>query len=71
MRARLGAMLAARVAARRARIVAALVEAGVVAVVEGDAVQASGAALGARWWRDLALRDAGRGEGWNGGRSGI
>lgn len=66
VRARLVALLEARVAARRARIVAALADMGVEAVVEGDAVRASGAGLMGRWWRDLGLRDAGRGFGRDG-----
>ncbi len=61
MRAALEAMLARRVAQRRAAVVAAFAELGVEAVVEGDAVRASGRAIMARWWRDLALREAGRG----------
>lgn len=60
MRARLAALLEARVAARRARIAAALADIGVEAVVEGDAVRASGPGLVGRWWRDRALRDVGR-----------
>jgi hypothetical protein len=48
-------------AARRARIVAALGEMGVGAVVEGEDVRAIGPGLAGRWWRDLELRDAGRG----------
>lgn len=61
MRAALEAMLARRVARRRAAVVAAFAELGVEAVVEGDAVRASGRGIMARWWRDLALREAGRG----------
>ena len=64
MRARLIAMLEARAeqraAGRRARIVAALAEAGAMAVVEGEAVRASGPGLARCWWRDLTLRQAGR-----------
>ncbi|CAM8660500.1 MULTISPECIES: hypothetical protein [Sphingobium] len=60
MRARLVALVEARAARRRARIVAALEAAGVAAVVEGAAVRASAPGLAARWWRDLAVRDAGR-----------
>jgi len=56
------ALLEARAAARRARIVAALGDMGVEAVVEGEDVRASGAGLMARWWRDRAFRDAGRGQ---------
>ncbi|BBD00143.1 hypothetical protein YGS_C1P1398 [Sphingobium sp. YG1] len=54
------ALLEARAAARRMRIVAALGDMGVEAVVEGEDVRASGAGLMGRWWRDLGLRDAGR-----------
>lgn len=60
MRGRLVALLEARAAARRMRIVAALGDMGVEAVVEGEDVRASGAGLMGRWWRDRALRDAGR-----------
>ncbi|MGE6691499.1 MULTISPECIES: hypothetical protein [Sphingobium] len=60
MRGRLVALLEARAAARRMRIVAALGDMGVEAVVEGEDVRASGAGLMGRWWRDLGLRDAGR-----------
>ena len=61
MRAALEAMLARRVARRRMAVVAAFAQLGVEAVVEGDAVRASGRGIMARWWRDLALREAGRG----------
>lgn len=61
MRAALEGMLARRVAQRRAAAVAAFADLGVEAVVEGDAVRASGRGIMARWWRDLALREAGRG----------
>lgn len=61
MRAALEAMLARRVAQRRAAVVTAFADLGVEAVVEGDAVRASGRGIMARWWRDLALREAGRG----------
>lgn len=61
MRAALEGMLARRVAQRRAAVVAAFADLGVEAVVEGDAVRASGRGIMARWWRDLALREAGRG----------
>lgn len=54
-------VLEARAAQRRARIVAALAEAGVAAVIDGEAVVASGRGLVALWWRDLAFREAGRG----------
>ncbi|WP_306341408.1 hypothetical protein [Sphingobium sp. Z007] len=60
MRAQLAALVEARAARRRARIVAALEAAGVAAVVEGDAVRASAPGLAGRWWRDLRVRDAGR-----------
>ncbi|WP_311268297.1 hypothetical protein [Sphingobium sp. WCS2017Hpa-17] len=60
MRGRLLALLEARAARRRARIVAALADMGVEAVVEGDDVRASGPGLAERWWRDRALRDVGR-----------
>jgi hypothetical protein len=55
-------MLEARVTARRMRIAAAMGEMGVDAVVEGEDVRASGAGLMGRWWRDLGLREAGRGQ---------
>lgn len=61
MRAALEAMLARRVAQRRAAVVVAFADLGVEPVVEGDAVRASGRGIMARWWRDLALREAGRG----------
>ncbi|MEC3949783.1 hypothetical protein [Sphingobium sp. HWE2-09] len=61
MKAALAALLEARAARRRAWIVAALDEIGVVAAIEGEVVRASAPGLGRRWWRDLALRDAGRG----------
>lgn len=57
----LAGMLNARAARRRAAIVAALREAGVAAEVDGEDVRASGRGLVARWWRDLSLREAGRG----------
>ncbi|MGW8203666.1 hypothetical protein ACWGM0_14150 [Sphingomonas bisphenolicum] len=60
MRARLVALAETRAARRRARILAALEEVGVAAVIDGDAVRASAPGLTRRWWRDLALRDAGR-----------
>ena len=55
------AMAQRRVSARRERIAAALRAAGVEAVVVGDDVRASERGIVARWWRDLRLRDAGRG----------
>lgn len=61
MRARLRTLAQAAAARRRERIVAALADAGVVATIEGEAVRASAPGLAGRWWRDLALRDAGRG----------
>ena len=61
MRARMEALLEARAARRRARIVAALDEVGVAGKIEGEVVRASAPGLGRRWWRELALRDAGRG----------
>ncbi|HUD93427.1 hypothetical protein [Sphingobium sp.] len=63
MRAAFVRMAEARAARRRERIAAALAEEGVVAVVEGEAVRASGRGLAGRWWRDLALREAGQGRG--------
>lgn len=60
MKGWLVALLEARVAARRARIVAALGDMGVEAVVDGDDVRASVPGLAGRWWRDRALRDVGR-----------
>ena len=54
-------MLERRAQARREGIAAALAEAGVEARIEGAAVRISGRGLRARWMRDLALRDAGRG----------
>lgn len=60
MRARLVALLEARAAGRRARIADALADMGVDVVVEGDGVRASAPGLAARWWRDLAIREAGR-----------
>ncbi|MES2173414.1 MAG: hypothetical protein V4523_05635 [Pseudomonadota bacterium] len=60
MRAGLVALVEARAARRRARIVAALEAAGVAATIEGEAVRASAPGLAGRWWRDLAVRDAGR-----------
>ncbi|MDO7834933.1 hypothetical protein Q4610_07715 [Sphingobium sp. HBC34] len=60
MRAALRRLVEARAATRRAAIAAALAERGVMASVEGEAVRASGRGLVARWWRDLALREAGR-----------
>jgi hypothetical protein len=64
MKAQLIALLEARAALRRARIVAALGEAGeagVAARVEGEAVRLSAPRLSERWWHELALREAGRG----------
>ncbi|MEC3911635.1 hypothetical protein U5A82_14510 [Sphingobium sp. CR2-8] len=61
MKAQLMALLEARAALRRARIAAALGDEGVTAGVEGEAVRASAPRLSERWWRDLALREAGRG----------
>lgn len=60
MRAALERLVEARAAARRAAIAAALGAQGVMASVEGEAVRMSGRGLLARWWRDLALREAGR-----------
>lgn len=54
------ALLAGHTARRRAEIARALADMGDV-VVEGEAVQVSGRGLRARWMRDLALREAGRG----------
>ncbi|WP_235523555.1 hypothetical protein [Sphingobium sp. Leaf26] len=61
MRAQLVALLEARAERRRARIVAGLADMGVPAVVEGEDVRASAPGLARRWWRNLALRDVGRG----------
>lgn len=63
MRAMLARMAQARAARRRERIVAALAAVGVEARIEGEAVLLSGREVGARWRRDLMLREAGRGEG--------
>jgi hypothetical protein len=54
-------VLEARAARRREAIAAALREEGVAARVEGEAVVLSGRGLRARWARELALREAGRG----------
>lgn len=61
MRARLERRVAARAAAARARIAAAMAAEGITARVEGETVLLSAPGLRARWWRDLALREAGRG----------
>jgi hypothetical protein len=61
MRSVLERALAGRAARRREAIAAALREEGVAASVEGEAVVASGRGLRARWARELALREAGRG----------
>ncbi|MBV2147064.1 hypothetical protein KRZ98_02000 [Sphingobium sp. AS12] len=61
MRAALARLVEQRAARRWAAVAAALDEAGLVVAIEGDAVRASGRGLVARWWRELALRDAGRG----------
>lgn len=61
MRAALARLVEQRAVRRRAAVAAGLAEAGLIVVVEGDAVRASGRGLAARWWRDLALREAGRG----------
>lgn len=60
MRAALTRRVEARAARRRGAIAAALVEAGVDVVIDGEAVRVSARGLRARWWRDLALREAGR-----------
>ena len=60
MRAQLVALVEARAARRRARIVAALEAVGAAAVIEGDAVRASAPGLAGRWWCELELRMAGR-----------
>ncbi|WP_179045081.1 hypothetical protein [Sphingobium lactosutens] len=60
MKAALARMVEARAAWRRERIAVALAAEGVEAVVEGEDVRASGRGLAGRWWRDLALREAGR-----------
>lgn len=66
---RLERLVEGRAAARRARIAAALAEAGIADVtVEGEAVRATGRGLVVRWLGDLALRDAGRDDA---GRSGA
>ncbi|APL94470.1 hypothetical protein EWH08_07070 [Sphingobium indicum] len=62
VRARLWALVEARIAVRRRRIAAAALAAGVEeARVEGDAVRLSGVGLRRRWMGDLGLREAGRG----------
>lgn len=61
MRAGLEQRVAARAAAVRARIAAATAAEGITARVEGETVRLSAPGLRARWWRDLALREAGRG----------
>ncbi|MFZ2995082.1 hypothetical protein [Sphingobium sp.] len=61
MRAAVVRMVERRAAVRRASIAAALTAAGVEAVVVGEDVRASGRGIVARWWRDMTLRDAGRG----------
>ncbi|WP_298396553.1 hypothetical protein [Sphingobium sp.] len=61
MRAAFARVLEARAAQRRARIVTALEQAGVAAVIDGEAVVASGRGLVALWWRNLQVREAGRG----------
>lgn len=61
MRAALARMVEQRAARRRAAVAAGLEEVGVAVAIEGDAVRVSGRGLVARWWRDLALREAGRG----------
>jgi len=60
MRAALMRRVEARAARRRATIAAALAEAGVDVAIDGEAVRVSARDLRARWWRDLALRGAGR-----------
>lgn len=50
----------ARAARRRGAIAAALAEAGVDVAIDGEVVRVSARGLRARWWRDLALRGAGR-----------
>lgn len=61
MRVALARMVAQRAARRRAAVAAALDEAGLDVSIEGELVRASGRGLVARWWQDLALREAGRG----------
>ncbi|WP_031297813.1 hypothetical protein [Sphingobium lactosutens] len=61
MRVGLERRVAARAAAVRARIAAAMAAERVAARVEGESVLLSAPGLHARWWRDLALREAGRG----------
>ena len=61
MRAALARRVEARAATVRARIAAAVRAEGVAARVEGETVELSAPGLRARWWRDLALREAGRG----------
>ncbi len=60
MRAALARRVEARAAAVRARIAGALEAEGVAAQVAGEKVRLTGPGLGARWWRELALREAGR-----------
>ncbi|AJR26548.1 hypothetical protein TZ53_21070 [Sphingobium sp. YBL2] len=54
----MGALVEARMEARRRGIAAALAATGVEAQVEGEAVRLSGRGLKARWMGDLALREA-------------
>ncbi|WP_174522205.1 hypothetical protein [Sphingobium amiense] len=58
---RIARLLERRAQARREGIAAALTNAGVEAHVEGEAVRIGGRGLRARWMRNLALREAGRG----------
>lgn len=61
MRAAVMRLAQRRMVVRRERIAAALQATGVEAVVVGEDVRATGRGIVARWWRDLTLRDAGRG----------
>ncbi|MEA3541394.1 MAG: hypothetical protein U9R77_04660 [Pseudomonadota bacterium] len=60
MRAALARRVEARAAAVRARIAGALEAEGVTTQVAGETVRLTAPGLGARWWRELALREAGR-----------
>jgi hypothetical protein len=57
---RMLALLENRAARRRAAIAADARAMGVEAAIQGEAVRLSGPGIVARWWRDLALREAGR-----------
>lgn len=61
MRARMIRLLLAQAAWRRDSIAQAWAQAGADVAVEGEMVRASAPGLARRWWRDMELRDAGRG----------